>query len=186
VSDVRQHRPTVIAAHGTPPKRTSEFVGLASTGEDDLSLAVMHSPAGWTEPAQVTLFAETTVVIEGAVVLHLDGAESLTVPRCARGCRSRRPHAGLRGSRAMTGRGRLTAPGPSSRHADAFSPAFPIGHRLDRSMRHWTGLLRTYRPCRFSKQLSSHSAVTCAFARRLIVMSLRSSHRSVIFFSPAE
>ncbi len=80
MSDVRQHRPTVIAAHGTPPKRISEFVGLASTGEDELSLALMHSPAGWTEPAQVTRFAETTVVIEGAVVLHLDGGESLTVP----------------------------------------------------------------------------------------------------------
>jgi ethanolamine utilization protein EutQ len=80
MSDVRRLRPTVIAAHGTPPKQISEFVGLASTGEDDLSLALMRSPAGWTEPAQVTQFAETTVVIEGAVVLYLDGGESLTVP----------------------------------------------------------------------------------------------------------
>jgi quercetin dioxygenase-like cupin family protein len=80
MSEVRRLQPTVIAAHGTPPKRISEFVGLASTGEDELSLALMRSPAGWTEPAQVTQFAETTVVIEGTVVLHLGDGEALTVP----------------------------------------------------------------------------------------------------------
>jgi uncharacterized cupin superfamily protein len=79
MSDVKRLQPAVMAAHGTPPKQISEFVGLASTGEDDLSLALMRSPAGWSEPAQVTQFAETTVVIEGAVVLHLDGGEVLTV-----------------------------------------------------------------------------------------------------------
>jgi quercetin dioxygenase-like cupin family protein len=80
MSEVRRLQPTVIAAYGTPPKRISEFVGLASTGEDELSLALMRSPAGWTEPAQVTQFAETTVVIEGTLVLHLDAGEPLTVP----------------------------------------------------------------------------------------------------------
>jgi len=79
MSDVKRLKPTVISAHGTPPKRISEFVGLASTGEDDLSLALMRSPAGWTEPAQVTRFAETTVVIEGSVVLHLEGREAVTI-----------------------------------------------------------------------------------------------------------
>jgi len=79
MSDVTRLLPTVISAHGTPPKQISEFVGLASTGEDDLSLALMRSPAGWTEPAQLTQFSETTVVIEGAVVLHQAG-EVLTVP----------------------------------------------------------------------------------------------------------
>ena len=79
MSDVRRLQPAVISAHGTPPKQISEFLGLASTGEDDLSLALMRSPAGWTEPAQVTQFTETTVVIEGAVVLHLHGGETLTV-----------------------------------------------------------------------------------------------------------
>src|SRR5215469_3690971 len=79
MSEVRRLQPTVIAAHGTPPKQISEFVGLASTGEDELSLALMRSPAGWTEPTQVTQFAETTVVIEGAVVLQLDGGDALTI-----------------------------------------------------------------------------------------------------------
>jgi uncharacterized cupin superfamily protein len=80
MSQVRRLQPNVIAAHGTPPKRISEFIGLASTGEDDMSVALMRSPAGWTEPAQVTQFAETTVVIEGTVVLHLDDGTALAVP----------------------------------------------------------------------------------------------------------
>jgi uncharacterized cupin superfamily protein len=80
MSDVTRLRPTVISAHGKPPKTISEFVGLASTGDDDLSLALMRSPAGWTEPVQVTQFAETTVVIEGTVLLHLDGGEALSIP----------------------------------------------------------------------------------------------------------
>jgi len=80
MSDVRRLQPTVIAAHGTPPKRISEFIGLASTCDDELSLALMRSPAGWTEPAQVTQFAETTIVIEGTIMLHLDNGEALTVP----------------------------------------------------------------------------------------------------------
>ena len=80
MSDVKRLRPTVISAHGRPPKQISEFVGLASTGDDDLSLALMRSPAGWTEPAQVTQFAETTVVIQGTVLLYLDGGEALTIP----------------------------------------------------------------------------------------------------------
>lgn len=72
---------------------------------------------------------------------------------------------------------------PARRHADAFSLAFPIGHRLDRPMRHWTSLLRTYKlRCRLSKNLSTHSAVTWADAACLTVLSRRLSHRSVIFF----
>jgi hypothetical protein len=39
-------------------------------------------------------------------------------------------------------------------------------------------------PCRFSKELSTHAAGTWADARRLIVLSQRLSHRSVIFFGP--
>jgi hypothetical protein len=38
------------------------------------------------------------------------------------------------------------------------------------------------RACRFSKELSTRAAVTWADAERLIVLSQRLSHRSVIFF----
>ena len=69
-------RPSVVSAHGTPPKEIQEFLGEASTGEDGLSLAVMHSPAGWTEPRQVTEFTEVSVVVAGAMVVHIpDGGE---------------------------------------------------------------------------------------------------------------
>jgi hypothetical protein len=47
---------------------------------------------------------------------------------------------------------------------------------LDRS-------LRTYKQCRFSKELSTRAPVTCTDGRSLIILSRRLSRRSVIFFS---
>jgi hypothetical protein len=46
VSDVVRLQPAIISPRGTPPKQISEFVGLARTRDDDLSLALMRSPAG--------------------------------------------------------------------------------------------------------------------------------------------
>ena len=66
--------PTVLAAHGSPPKRIVEHVGLTSTGTDSLSIAVMSSPPGWTEPAQVPEFDEWTIVLKGGLhVIHQSG-----------------------------------------------------------------------------------------------------------------
>src|SRR5262245_54720947 len=70
----------------------------------------------------------------------------------------------------------------ASRHADAVSSTFPTGHRVDKSMRHWTSLLGTYKQCRFSKELSTRAGLNCDDARCLIILSWPSSHRSVIFF----
>ena len=72
-------RPTVVSAKGAPPKHIHEFVGGASSGDDSLSLAVMHSPAGWTEPAQMARFTEVTIVMEGTVVLHLADGDEIRV-----------------------------------------------------------------------------------------------------------
>jgi len=71
-------RPTVLQAAGTPPKMISEFVGRLTTGTADVSVAVMDSPAGWSEPGQRPDFDEYTVVIEGEVLVHT-GSESITV-----------------------------------------------------------------------------------------------------------
>lgn len=68
----RAEAPTRIRAHGSPPKVIDEHVGRSSTGDDDHSLAVMHSPAGWTEPAQTPEFTERTVVLSGELVVHTD------------------------------------------------------------------------------------------------------------------
>src|SRR5687768_7241983 len=77
----------VLTAAGHPPKSISEFVGRASTGDADLSIAVMRSPAGWTEPVQRPEFEEHSAVLEGVLIVHVDGArhevpagQSVTVP----------------------------------------------------------------------------------------------------------
>jgi quercetin dioxygenase-like cupin family protein len=60
-------RPVVLEAAGTPPKKISEFVGCLATGSGEVSVAVMESPAGWSEPGQRPDFEEITVVLEGEV-----------------------------------------------------------------------------------------------------------------------
>ena len=71
-------KPTVIDCVGEPPKQIREYVGLANTGNADISVARMSSPAGWSEPGQRPEFEETTFVISGELVVdHDDG--TLTV-----------------------------------------------------------------------------------------------------------
>ena len=72
--------PTIVPAIGEPPKTIVEFVGLANTGTDDVSLAVMESPTGWSEPGQTPEFDEYTLVLEGEVVVESNDGEALVVP----------------------------------------------------------------------------------------------------------
>lgn len=66
--------PTRVEAAGNIPKLIDEYVGRVNTGTDRLSLALMRSPEGWTEPGQRPEFDEYTLVIEGTVrVEHEDG-----------------------------------------------------------------------------------------------------------------
>ena len=64
--------PHVLAAHGQPPKLISEFIGRINTGDADVSVAVMDSPSGWSEPYQRPEFDEYTVVLDGEVVVETD------------------------------------------------------------------------------------------------------------------
>jgi len=67
--------PVRVAAFGEPPKTIDEFVGRASDGAEDVSLARMESPPGWAEPGQRPEFDEYTIVLRGVVrVEHEDGA----------------------------------------------------------------------------------------------------------------
>ena len=59
--------PQQIEAAGTPPKRIEEFVGRARTGDGNVSVARMTSPAGWSEPGQTPEFDEYTLVLTGTV-----------------------------------------------------------------------------------------------------------------------
>ena len=84
---VEPRLPARVCAAGTPPKLIDEHIGRIATGDLDASLAVMHSPAGWTEPAQTPEFTEHTVVLSGELRLHFDertvcvsAGESVTCP----------------------------------------------------------------------------------------------------------
>ncbi len=57
--------PTKIKAEGFPPKLIQEFFGHINSDHLDLSIAVMTSPAGWSEPGQRPEFDEYTVVLSG-------------------------------------------------------------------------------------------------------------------------
>lgn len=67
-------KPTRIAPAGNKPKLIDEYVGRVNSGSADLSVAHMHSPAGWVEPGQAPQFDEYTLVLRGLLrVRHKDG-----------------------------------------------------------------------------------------------------------------
>jgi len=58
-------QPTRIQAAGEPPKTIEEFIGRVNSRSDQISIARMLSPAGWTEPGQTPEFDEYTLVLKG-------------------------------------------------------------------------------------------------------------------------
>ena len=68
-------QPTVIPSVGSRPKRIQEFAGRVNSGHENVSVAWMVSPKGWTEPGQRPEFEEITVVLKGALqVDHENGS----------------------------------------------------------------------------------------------------------------
>jgi ethanolamine utilization protein EutQ (cupin superfamily) len=66
--------PAVLLADGSPAKTITEFVGHLATGTATVSIAVMDSPPGWSEPGQQPEFDEYSVVLEGQLAAStLDG-----------------------------------------------------------------------------------------------------------------
>jgi ethanolamine utilization protein EutQ (cupin superfamily) len=63
--------PTMIPVPGG--KSIAEYIGRVKTGDNDVSVAVMHAPAGWSEPAQAPAFDEFTIVISGSIDVEHDG-----------------------------------------------------------------------------------------------------------------
>ena len=59
--------PTMIPVPGG--KSIAEYIGRVKTGDNDVSVAVMHAPAGWSEPAQVPEFDDARLF---AVVEEID------------------------------------------------------------------------------------------------------------------
>jgi uncharacterized cupin superfamily protein len=64
--------PHILQAAGNPSKLISEFVGRLATGTAQVSVAVMVSPSGWSEPGQRPEFDEYTVVLEGEILVESD------------------------------------------------------------------------------------------------------------------
>jgi mannose-6-phosphate isomerase-like protein (cupin superfamily) len=60
-------KPTKIPAHGNPPKIIEEFFGRVNTKEDQLSIAKMISPQGWSGLGQTPEFSEFNVVLRGTL-----------------------------------------------------------------------------------------------------------------------
>ena len=54
-------------------KLIKEHFGLASSGQDDLSIAHMIAPPGWSEPYQKPEFDEFTFIISGKKQFEIEG-----------------------------------------------------------------------------------------------------------------
>ncbi len=48
-------------------KLIDEYIGRVNSGHESVSIAHMHSPAGWSEPGQQPEFDEFTIVLQGTV-----------------------------------------------------------------------------------------------------------------------
>ena len=64
-----------FAVPTTDGKLIEEHVGLASTGDSNLSIAHMVAPAGWSEPFQTPLFNEYTLVNRGKKMFEVNGEQ---------------------------------------------------------------------------------------------------------------
>jgi ethanolamine utilization protein EutQ (cupin superfamily) len=70
--------PKLIATPARIPvpgnKVVEEYIGRVNSGDGEVSIAHMRSPAGWSEPGQRPEFDEFTIVLSGAMnVEHKDG-----------------------------------------------------------------------------------------------------------------
>jgi mannose-6-phosphate isomerase-like protein (cupin superfamily) len=69
--------PTRIPVPGN--KLVEEYIGRVNSADAGVSIAHMHSPAGWTEPGQRPDFDEYTVVIAGAMHVEIEGGDAFDV-----------------------------------------------------------------------------------------------------------
>ena len=60
-------------------KLVEEYFGRVNSGDSQVSIAHMHSPAGWSEPGQTPEFEEFTLVLNGC--MHVEHAAGTTQVR---------------------------------------------------------------------------------------------------------
>jgi len=68
--------PVRIEAAGNQPKLIEEYIGKVNSGTGAVSIAHMHSPAGWQEPGQTPEFDEYTVVLKGMLRVEHSGGDT--------------------------------------------------------------------------------------------------------------
>jgi len=68
-------QPTTVEAAGNLPKTIAEYAGRVNTGTDQVSIALMTSPAGWQEPGQRPEFEEWTLVLRGVLLVEHEGGQ---------------------------------------------------------------------------------------------------------------
>jgi mannose-6-phosphate isomerase-like protein (cupin superfamily) len=68
-------QPTRVEAAGKPPKIIEEYFGRVNTDTEQVSIARMKSPSGWSEPGQLPEFDEYTVVLKGCLHVRTREAE---------------------------------------------------------------------------------------------------------------
>ncbi len=71
MSFVHQQQPFRVPT--TDGKTIEEHFGVASTGGNDVSVAHMIAPAGWSEPPQCPEFDEYTMMVRGKKKIEVDG-----------------------------------------------------------------------------------------------------------------
>lgn len=64
--------PSIIKAAGIGEKTISEFFGRVNSETEEVSIAHMISPAGWSEPGQKPHFDEYTVVLKGSLKVETE------------------------------------------------------------------------------------------------------------------
>lgn len=64
-----------VRVPGTGEKLIQELAGVASTGQDGISMARMTAPAGWDEPGQRPEFDELSYVLAGELLVEHEGGE---------------------------------------------------------------------------------------------------------------
>ena len=65
--------PVRVEAAGNKPKLIEEYIGRVNSGTHAVSIAHMHSPAGWQEPGQTPEFDEFTLVLQGKLRVEYSG-----------------------------------------------------------------------------------------------------------------
>jgi len=65
--------PSRIEAAGSKPKLIEEYIGRVNSKDQGVSVAHMHSPAGWQEPGQTPEFDEFTLVLDGQLRVEFRG-----------------------------------------------------------------------------------------------------------------